>query len=231
MKKFLFLFAGLLISLQAKAMNQSDPVIANFFLDEFEKRFHDGENALGWKAKLSVGNDDHQAVLVSEGEYADSEIVSHELRGYYSRPVTPYWNALLGWRGDLEADYDQHWLMLAIEGEAPFFIETTAYIFTRDDRSAFRLELEKALMLTQRWVLLPELKINSHTYNDRHQGIGSGLSTVEASIRLGLELSPQFMPYLGLSWEKSFGKTADFLALQGDDSQSNQLLIGIKFWL
>ena len=65
-------------------------------------------------------------------------------------------------------------------------------------------------MLTQQWVLSPEIEINFHGKNDEAREVGSGLSNIEAGIRLRYEVKREFAPYIGIHWEKKFGNTADY---------------------
>ena len=56
----------------------------------------------------------------------------------------------------------------------------------------------------------------------RSRGIGSGLSTVEAGLRLRYEFTAAFAPYIGVVHERSFGDTADFRPNEGEDSRDTR---------
>jgi copper resistance protein B len=55
--------------------------------------------------------------------------------------------------------------------------------------------------------------------------IGSGLSSIEAGVRLRYELIREFAPYVGVEWERTFGQTHKF-----DPINDVHALIGITFW-
>ena len=61
-------------------------------------------------------------------------------------------------------------------------------------------------------------------------GVGSGLSDIEASIRLGYEIKREVMPYIGFNWGKKFGKTADLAIADGEDTSESMFVVGISAW-
>ena len=61
-------------------------------------------------------------------------------------------------------------------------------------------------------------------------GIGAGLSSVEAGLRLRYEFIPEFAPYVGVEYERKLGDTADFVRAAGEDVGGWALLIGIRGW-
>jgi copper resistance protein B len=54
---------------------------------------------------------------------------------------------------------------------------------------------------------------------------GSGLSNVEAGLRLRYEIVREVAPYVGVAWEKTFGNTADY-----NPVNETNFVLGIKFW-
>jgi copper resistance protein B len=65
---------------------------------------------------------------------------------------------------------------------------------------------------------------------DIAMGVGSGLSNIEAGLRLRYETKREFAPYIGVNWNKKFGKTADIAIGQGADVSDTQLVAGIRAW-
>ena len=96
--------------------------------------------------------------------------------------------------------------------------------------SALRLEFEYELMLTQRWVVVPELEANIYGNNDSEKGIGSGLSELEFSLRLLYEVKREFAPYIGINWEKVLGNTADYAEAAGEETSETEFTIGVHAW-
>ena len=54
---------------------------------------------------------------------------------------------------------------------------------------------------------------------------GSGLSSMEAGLRLRYEFVREFAPYIGVTWEKTFGNTHNYNPV----NESN-FLAGVRFW-
>jgi len=40
----------------------------------------------------------------------------------------------------------------------------------------------------------------------------------------------EFAPYVGVSYERAFGRTADFARAAGDDAGETQFVIGLRTW-
>ena len=85
-------------------------------------------------------------------------------------------------------------------------------------------------MLTNRLILQPLIEVNVYGKNDARRGIGSGLSTAEAGVRLRYEFTRQFAPYLGVVHERAFGRTADLRREEGEDVNDTRFVAGIRIW-
>ncbi len=121
--------------------------------------------------------------------------------------------------------------MLGFEGLAPYFFEVDASIFIGENgRSAARLEAEYELMFTQRLVLSPEIEINLSGKEDPELGSGTGLTDVEAGLRLRYEIWREFAPYIGVNWTGKFGQTADYAKAAGEETSETQFVAGVRFW-
>jgi len=84
--------------------------------------------------------------------------------------------------------------------------------------------------LTNRLILQPLVELNFYGQNDERRGLGSGLSTAEASLRLRYEVTRQFAPYIGVVHERAFGRTADFRRDEGEDTDDNRVVAGLRLW-
>ena len=73
-----------------------------------------------------------------------------------------------------------------------------------------RFETEYDLLITQRLILQPNAKVNLYGSNDLERGIGSGLSDLETGLRLRYEFSRKVAPYVGVVWNRKFGRTASY---------------------
>ena len=112
-------------------------------------------------------------------------------------------------------------LWSVVQGLAPYWFEVDSALFLSDEGDvSARLEVEYELPFTQRLILQPRVEINAAFSDDEDLGIGSGLSTADAGVRLRYEIIREFAPYVGLTWSRSFGNTQDIQRAAGGRYQS-----------
>jgi len=230
-------FACLAASVSLLAMNNAgadtadDPVLLAVFLDQLETRDATGDRTFSWAAEAWLGKDLHKIWIKTDGERTAGITDEVELQLLVSKAIARYWDIQFGVRRDFRPSPSQSWAALGIKGLAPYFFDIDAAVYIgASGRSAFRFEAEIEWLLTQRLILSPEIEFNVYGQNDADVGIGSGLSDVEAGIRLRYEVRRQFAPYIGINWSKLFGNTADFAKLAGMDVSETQLVIGLRAW-
>ena len=93
-----------------------------------------------------------------------------------------------------------------------------------------RLEGYYDQSITQRLILQPRAELNFAAQDVRENGIGSGLSDLELGLRLRYEIRREFAPYVGVSWLRKVGDTADFARRQGERVSSTSLVLGVRTW-
>lgn len=233
MNKHIFLLILILtfpaISL-AGGMND-DPLLTMLTVDQLELRVSNGDNLLVWKAEGWIGKDLHKLWIKTDGEYVDNDIEEMELQALYSHALAPYWDLQLGWRHDIRPQPNRGWLAVGLKGLAPYYFDIDSAVFIgSNSRSAFRLEVEYEMMLTQKLVLVPDMELNLYGKNDPDTGTGSGLSDIEAGLRLRYEIRREFAPYIGVNWTRLFGQTADFAREEGTDIDETQFVAGVRVW-
>ena len=64
----------------------------------------------------------------------------------------------------------------------------------------------------------------------RELGIGSGFSNAELGLRLRYEIQRSFAPYIGVTYDQSFGATADFARAAGERTSTTSFVIGLRAW-
>nr|VFK16974.1 MAG: copper resistance protein B [Candidatus Kentron sp. LPFa] len=215
----------------AAGMGTDDPLLYKVNIDRLEYRKADGHDPLAWEADAWIGRDLHKFRLKTEGERVDGDVGEFETQFLYSRAIAPFWDLQLGWRRDIKPTPNRDWLTVGFEGIAPYRIETDVGLFLGESgRIGLRLDAEYEYLITQRLVLSPEIEVNFHGKNDAEVGIGSNLSDLEFGLSLGYEIRREFAPYIGVNWERKFGKTADFARDEGEDSNDVQIVTGIRAW-
>ncbi len=217
-----FAFAG--------GMND-DPLLTMLKVDQLEIRTVDGRDPLVWDVEGWIGKDLHKFWIKTDGEYNYGRAEEMELQALYSRAIAPFWDVQLGWRRDIQPTPARDWLALGLKGLAPYFFDIDAALFIGDSgRTAARLQAEYEAMLTQRFILVPEIELNLYGKDDPATGIGSGLSDIEAGLRLRYEIRREFAPYIGVNWTHLYGRTADFARAEGADIDDTQFVLGIRAW-
>ena len=207
-----------------------DPILGKVIFDKLETSDASGSAPFNWELDAWVGQDLNKVWLKSEGERIDRENEqSNEL--LFSRAISPFWDIQFGFRRDRSDGVNRDFLKIGAQGLAPYLFDTsTSILIGENDQIGLDAQFEYELMLTQRWVLTPEIELDFWSENDPEIGIGSGLSTAEISLRLSYAIQREFAPYIGLSWSKQYGKTADFARIEGEDSSSAQFVVGVRAW-
>lgn len=231
-KKPLCMAVALLASTSNYAAMGDDPLLMKTMIDRLEVQAADGPDPLVLEGQAWIGKDLNKLWLKADVEHVDGETEEAELQALYSRAVSPYWDFQLGLRSDVRPKPARDWLTLGFEGLAPYWFEINAALFVGEEsRTALRLEAEYEWMLTQRWVLSPELALNAYSKDIPEIGIGSGVSDAEAGLRLRYEIRREFAPYIGINWTGSFGETADLAKEEGEDTSGTVIVVGVRAWL
>lgn len=230
MKNYLKLFL-LLLTHNVFAMGQDDPLIFRATIDQWELRETKDDHSQLWDINLWVGKDLQKLWLKMAGERVASKTQRSELRILYGEALTPNWDVMMGVKKDAGPGPKRTWLEVGVQGIAPYFFDTDISLFMGESgRVELRVEGGYEWMLTQKWVLAPELEINLSAQNDKETHVGSGLSRAEASLHLRYEIRRELSPYIGIQWEKAYGNTAQFHRAQGEDSSDIQWVVGLHAW-
>ena len=201
-------------------------------IDRLEAGFGDGETWL-WDAQGWTGGDINRFWWKSEGEGAFGDgLEEAEIQALYSRAVRPFWDVQAGIRQDFRPDgEDTTHLVLGMQGLAPHWweIDAAAFLSTDGDLTA-RIEAEYDQRITQRWILQPRIEVAASASDIPELEIGSGLSSIEAGLRLRYEIRKEFAPYVGVEWARRFGGTADYLEAAGQSTEETRFVVGLKAW-
>ncbi|MGQ3042538.1 MAG: copper resistance protein B [Brevundimonas aurantiaca] len=202
-------------------------------IDRLEAGFGDGGDTYLWDVQGWSGGDINRFWWKSEGEGEfGGALEQAELQALYSRAVTPFWDVQAGVRQDFRPDGDDttH-LVLGLQGLAPYWfeIDAAAFLSTKGDLTA-RVEAEYDQRLTQRLILQPRLEIDASASDVPELEIGSGLSSIEAGLRLRYEFRKEFAPYVGVEWSRALGDTADYIEARGGEAEDTRVVVGLKAW-
>jgi copper resistance protein B len=177
------------------------------------------------------GSSYDRLVVKSEGEIVDNKLEGSENQILWGHAISTFWDTQLGVRFDTSEGPSRQWLTFGLQGLAPYWFEVSANLSVGSQgRSVIDLEAEYELLITQRLVLQPRIVLSAYGKDDEQVGVGKGLSSLTAGVRLRYEFTRQFAPYLGLEWTGQYGNTADFSQLEGRSTRNTQLVAGIRFW-
>ena len=227
-------FAALALCLlpaAAQAAKEDDPLLFFFKADQLEVRDGDEENLAVFEGFLWAGKDLDKLWIKAEVEADEDETESSEWQLLYSRAIDPNWDLQIGLRTDVEPEPERDWLAIGFYGIAPYWFEIDTAVFIEEDEQVnLRLEAEYELMLTQKWVLSPEIEINWYSDDDDALGVAEGFAELETGIRLRYEFTREFAPYIGINYEGLLGDTRDLAGDNDDETSDTQLVAGLRFW-
>jgi len=225
-KKILLILAVVLgLGQSVHAGGADDPLRTMFLADKFEV-LNNNEKTRVWEGSFYIGYDIDKLYLYSTGEATADGLESSQNELIYSRAIAPFWDAQIGLTYDKNANASKTWAEVAISGLAPYYFETRAALLVNGDGNVgLRLDAEYEALFTQKLILTPSLEADFYTKDDAKLEIGSGLSNIEAGLRLRYEIRREFAPYIGVTWEKTFGNTRDFNPIN-----ETNFLVGVRFW-
>jgi len=207
------------------AAGADDPLRTMLIVDKLEILNND-ENSRVWEGSFYIGYDIDKLYVYSDGEATKEGLDVSQNELVYSRAIAPFWDIQAGIAYDKNANATKTWGEIAIAGLAPYYFEARAALFFNGDGNfGLRLDAEYEALLTQRLILTPSLEAEFYTKDDPELQLGSGLSSLEAGLRLRYEIVREFAPYIGVTWEKTFGNTNEYNPID-----ETNLLLGIRLW-
>ncbi len=209
-----------------------DSAINSYFVaDKLEWQDANDGSALAWDLSGWIGGDIDRLLLRSEGERTNGKTEEAEVQALWGHAISSSWDVVAGARQDFKPGAPQTWAAFGLQGQAISDLDVQATAFIGEaGQTAARLEADYDLLLTNDLILQPTGELNFYGKNDPQRGNGSGLSTSEFGLRLRYEITPQFAPYVGVTWNRSYGKTADYAREDDEDVAEARLVVGLRLW-
>lgn len=205
-------------------------LISQVMANELEYTGSDGGHGYRWHIEAWYGGDLNRAVFRTKAEGAGA-LETAEVQALYSRAVGPYADLQVGLRYDIEPHPNRTYLTIGAQALLPYWFEAEGALFVGEGGQLLgRLEGSYDLMLTQLLVLQPNAEVNLALRDDAAVSLGSGFSSAEVGLRLRYEFSREFAPYIGILWERKFGRTADLARLAGEDPEATRFVGGLRAW-
>ncbi|WP_124094861.1 copper resistance protein B [Burkholderia gladioli] len=202
-----------------------------FVFDQLEWQRRAAGGTLNWNGNGWIGGDLDRLWLRTEGSRVGSRLEDAEVQALWGHSITPWWDLVAGVRHDFRPSAAQTWLAFGIQGLAlyNFESEVTAFVGQRGQAS-LRVEGRYDLLITNRLILQPSFEANLFAKNDAARGQGAGLGDTSLGLRLRYEVDRQFAPYLGISWDRSYGNSARMVVREGGRRSELSVLAGVRVW-
>lgn len=199
--------------------------------DRLEAWSADPGTGMAWEGQAWIGTDLNRLWLRSEGEQAGERLESADVEVLYGHSFSPWWDVVAGIRHDFKPGGAQDFAAVGVMGLAPYKFEVAATAYLgQGGQTAARLEAEYETLFTNRLILQERVEANFYGKDDPRRGIGSGLSTFEAGLRLRYEFTRRFAPYVGIVHERAFGGTADLRHEEHDSIEDTRIVAGLRLW-
>ena len=200
-------------------------------LDQLEWQGDQSADGLNWDAKGWVGGDRNRLWFRTEGQADDGSLDDAEAHVLYGRAIARWWDVVVGVRQDVRPGPAQTWAAFGVQGLAPYWFEVEATGYVSDGgQTAVRLEADYELLLTNRLVLRPLGEFNLYGKSNAERGIGAGLSSTDVGLRMRYEVRREFAPYIGVTWNNTFGETRELAEASGDAVSRLRLVAGLRLW-
>jgi copper resistance protein B len=223
-----------LLGLSAQHTAHAEDMMYGLKIDELEyRRGDEKENLLAWSSDAFIGLDELKFHWLSSGEQdrKTNKFTKLENQAVLQVPISTFFDAKAGIRLDTPKGANRTYGVLGVTGLAPQWFEVDANLFVSEhgDSSA-RHEAGYEVLLTNRLILTPSVELNVAFSDDKKVGVGAGVSTLDTGMRISYDvLDRTIAPYIGVLYEQTFGKTADFAREDNDDVEGFRLVIGTKF--
>ncbi|WP_309604359.1 copper resistance protein B [Phenylobacterium sp.] len=199
-------------------------------LAEYQARTRGGAG-YRWEGQAWFGGDIDRFVVKSEGEGSRrGGLDSAEVQGLYSHAIGPYFNVEGGLRQDFKPR-SRTYATVGVEGLAPYWFDVGGALFLSNKGELLgRIGATYDLRFSQRLILQPRVELNLAAQDTRETRTGAGLSTAELGLRLRYEITREFAPYIGVSYDRKAGKTASYARALGENPETTSLVVGVRAW-
>ena len=208
-------------------------------LDQNEMRSNGrGSPIYAWEGSAFYGTDYHRVWVNTRGETSRERggLERAEAQVLYSRLVGYYWDLQAGVRQDFRIDPregtpSRTYGVFGLQGLAPGFFEVQLQGFVGGNGVFLaRAAASYDLLITNRLVLQPEAELNFSTGWDRDALIAPGIYRTEVGLRLRYEITREFAPYIGYSFESFNGGATGLNRRLGQQPSQSTVVAGIRLF-
>ncbi len=196
-----------------------------------------GHDDYRWDVEGWYGGDYNRLWFKSEGQRdtafkADYDV---DFQLLYGRFIRKHYDLQIGSRVETQSFKGRNVTrglgVIGIEGLVPYNYEFESALFIDQNGAvSARLSFTKDLLLTQRLIFQTRFETNAAVQRVEKFTTGSGLNNLEFGVRLRYEIRREFAPYVGISFDRSFGETATLVRQDGGDPTQIRFLVGVRAW-
>lgn len=206
---------------------------------EYRPRTGAGQGTSGyrWDAEGYYGGDYNRLWFKSEGQNNSAFKAGYDVdvQLLYGRFVQKYYDIQIGGRVETQSfegrGVTRGLGVIGIEGLVPYDYDVEAALFIAQNGAvSARLSFTKDLLLTQRLILQGRFETNAAIQRVEEFTTGSGLNNLEFGTRLRYEIRRWFAPYVGVSFDRSFGETATLVRQDEGDPSQIRFAVGVWAW-
>lgn len=196
-----------------------------------------GRGDYRWDVEGWYGGDYNRLWFKSEGQQdtafkADYDV---DFQLLYGRFLWKYYDIQVGGRMETQSfrgsNVTRGLGVIGLQGIVPYNYEFESALFIGQNGAvSARLSYTKDFLLTQRLIFQGRFQANLAIQRVEEFTTGSGLNNLEFGGRLRYEIRRELAPYIGVSFERSFGETATFVRRQGGDPSQVRFVVGVRMW-
>ena len=196
-----------------------------------------GHDDYRWDIEGWYGGDYNRLWFKSEGQKdtafkADYDV---DFQLLYGRFIQKYFDLQMGGRVETQSFKGRNVTrglgVIGIEGLVPYNYDFESSLFIDQNGAvSARLAFTKDLLLTQRLILQTRFETNAAVQRVEEFTTGSGLNNLELGVRLRYEIRRELAPYVGISFDRSFGETATLVRQDGGSPSQVRFVLGVRAW-
>lgn len=215
----------------------SDQNHAFFRAEVLEYRPGRDDSDFRWDIQGWYGGDFNRLWIKSEGERntafkADYDI---DMQLLYGRFIKKYYDFQVGVRGETQTYRGENvaraHAVIGLQGLVPYRYEVESALFiSQDGDVSARFQASRDLLLTQRLILQGRFETHAAVQKVEKFTTGAGLNNIELGLRLRYEIRREIAPYIGVSYDHSFFKTADLVREEGGHPSQVRFVAGLRLW-
>lgn len=216
----------------------SDQNYAFLRADVLEYRPGEDGGDFRWDIQGWYGGDFNRLWFKSEGERNTAFKADHDIdmQLLYGRFIGKYYDFQIGVRGETQIfkgrDVARAHAVIGFQGLAPYRYEVESALFiSQQGDVSVRFQTSRDFLLTQRLILQGRFETHAAVQKVEKFTTGQGLNNIELGLRLRYEIRREIAPYIGISYDHSFFRTADFVREEGGDSSQVRFVAGVQLWL